>query len=147
MFSTSLLSALPFLAAASAQYTATYIPSDLPDKSEGDGQSGTNACGTQSSQTSMCQNLYVNSVQDFCLWGPPENRSDVGDGTSKIGNVEQHVVSYCLNDGYGTRLIPEGAIQTAHFVKVESDDISYVQVRGTGDVGCAITTADGSSPV
>jgi hypothetical protein len=42
--------------------------------------------------------------------------------------------SYCLNDGYGTRRIPDGAITGAHFVKVENETVSYVQVSGVGDV-------------
>jgi hypothetical protein len=42
--------------------------------------------------------------------------------------------SYCLKDGYGTRLIPQGTITAAHFVKVRSDKVSYVQVTGSGDV-------------
>lgn len=42
--------------------------------------------------------------------------------------------SYCLQDGYGTRLIPEGTITGAHFVKVVNDKVSYVQVTGQGDV-------------
>ena len=81
------LLALPSL----AQYTATYTPGSLPDHSQ-DGQSGTNNCGSTNSQTSMCQNAYMNSVDDFCVWGPPSTHSDEGDGTSKIGNVEQNVV-------------------------------------------------------
>jgi hypothetical protein len=88
----SIITILPLLALASAQYTATYDPLNLPSTSQQD-QSGTNACGTTASQTSNCQNLYVNSVEDFCLWGPPATTSDEGDGTSKIGNVEQIVVS------------------------------------------------------
>jgi hypothetical protein len=44
------------------------------------------------------------------------------------------IFSYCLKDGYGTRLIPEGTITAAHFVKVTSDKVSYVQVTGSGDV-------------
>ena len=85
------LPALLLAAPALAQYTATYDASNLPSSSE-EGQYGTNACGTSSSQTSNCQNAYINSVNDFCLWGPPETTSNEGDGTSKIGNVEQIVV-------------------------------------------------------
>lgn len=78
----------------SAQYTATYLPSSTPDKSEAPGQIGTNQCGTSSSSDSLCQNVYINSVDDFCLWGPPyEGSGDVGDGTNKIGNIEQIVVA------------------------------------------------------
>ncbi|ORY30800.1 hypothetical protein BCR39DRAFT_528410 [Naematelia encephala] len=129
----TILAALPVMAIASAQYTATYYVGSLPGSSE-EGQSGTNACGTSSSQSSECQNVYVNSVSDFCLWGPPATTSDEGDGTSKIGNVEQVVVSYCLNDGYGTRIIPAGTITGAHFIKVQSEKVSYVQVNGVGDL-------------
>lgn len=93
---------LPLLATlvlplAAAQYTATYVPTNLPDKSEQPGQIGTNNCGSGSNQTSLCQNVYLNSVDDFCLWGPPfEGSGDVGDGTNKIGNIEQIVVAYVL---------------------------------------------------
>jgi hypothetical protein len=87
-----LIPVLSLLAFTSAQYTATYSVGDLPNSSE-EGQYGTNACGTASSQDSKCQNAYINSVNDFCLWGPPATTSDEGDGTSKIGNVEQIVVS------------------------------------------------------
>lgn len=118
---------------ANAQYTATYTFGNLPSSSE-QGQYGYNNCGGGSSQTSNCQNVVVNAVDDFCLWGPPATTSNEGDGTSKIGNVEQIVVSYCLRDGYGTRLIPQGTITAAHFVKVESSKVSYVQVTGMGDL-------------
>jgi len=123
MFSTV---AVPLLlsAYASAQYTATYLPSNAPAQSEQD-QSGTNQCGSGHSQTSMCQNVYVNSVQDFCLWAPPYT-----DGTnSTIGETERIEVAWCMKDGYGTRLIPDGTITGAHFVQTPD----YVQVTGVGD--------------
>ncbi|KAG8988127.1 hypothetical protein FRB94_001834 [Tulasnella sp. JGI-2019a] len=102
-------------------YTATYTPGvNLPKTSE-NGQSGTNQCGTGSNSTSMCQNLYINSVQDFCLWGPP---SPAG-----IANDERIVVAYCLNEGYGTRIFPEGTILGAHFTQTPD----YVQITGWGD--------------
>lgn len=55
---------------------------------------------------------------------------------------------YCLKEGYGTRLIPSGTINGAHFVKVVSDKVSYVQVTGSGDVsgpdvGLCSARADG----
>ncbi|WVQ85133.1 hypothetical protein IAT38_007298 [Cryptococcus sp. DSM 104549] len=130
---TALLPALALIPGALSQYTATYDAANLPASSE-EGQYGTNACGTTAHQDSNCQNVYVNSVDDFCLWGPPSTTSDEGDKTAKIGNVEQIVVSYCLKDGYGTRLIPDGTITGAHFVKVVSDKVSYVQVTGVGDL-------------
>jgi len=102
----------------------TYLPNTLPDKTE-QGQSGTNQCGTTSSQTSQCQNAYLNSVDDFCVFGPPEAGPN-----SQIGTIERIAVSYCIKSGYGTRLIPDGAITGAHFV--ETPD--FVQITGVGDL-------------
>ncbi|KAG8773918.1 hypothetical protein FRC12_002246 [Ceratobasidium sp. 428] len=109
---------------ASAQYTATYDPTNLPPKTEQD-QIGTNQCGTKASQDSLCQNVFVNSVNDFCLWAPPYSNGH----NSSVGDVEQIMVSWCMNDGYGTRLIPDGTIKGAHFVQTPD----YVQVTGWGD--------------
>ncbi|KAK0491692.1 hypothetical protein EDD18DRAFT_1311055 [Armillaria luteobubalina] len=108
----------------SAQYSATYLPDTAPDTSE-QGQSGTNKCGTTSSQDSMCQNVYINGVDDFCLWAPPTAGAESG-----IGNTERIEVSWCLKDGYGTRVIPSGAITGAHFVQTPD----FIQVTGTGDL-------------
>ncbi|KAF8270466.1 hypothetical protein EI94DRAFT_1770838 [Lactarius quietus] len=105
-------------------YSATYLPSNTPNQSE-DGQIGTNQCGTGSNQTSLCQNAYINSVDDFCVFAPP----DPGPG-SVIGNTEQIEVAWCIKPGYGTRLIPDGTITGAHFVHTPD----YVQVTGIGDL-------------
>jgi hypothetical protein len=58
------------------------------------------------------------------LYGPRK----AGSGT--IGDQEETVISWCLKSGYGTRLIPNGAIKGAHFLKTPS----YLQVTGTGDL-------------
>ncbi|KAF9269628.1 hypothetical protein L218DRAFT_953253 [Marasmius fiardii PR-910] len=108
---------------AAAQYSATYTPGKLPDKTE-EGQTGTNNCGTKGSQDSMCQNAYINSVEDFCVFAPPQPGAD-----SVIGNTERIEVAWCMKDGYGTRLIPDGTIKGAHFVKTPD----YVQITGIGD--------------
>lgn len=105
-------------------YSATYLPSNAPPTTE-EGQTGTNKCGTGSSQTSMCQNVYINGVDDFCIFAPPEP----GPG-SVIGNTERIEVAWCIKPGYGTRLIPDGAITGAHFVQTPD----YVQVTGVGDL-------------
>jgi len=120
---TAIIPAL-FAAIAQAQYTATYLPSSAPEHSEKD-QLGTNQCGTGNSQNSLCQNVYVNSVEDFCLWAPPYSNGK----NSSVGDTEQYEVSWCLKPGYGTRLIPDGTIKGAHFVQTPD----YVQVTGWGD--------------
>ncbi|KAB5589430.1 Carbohydrate-binding module family 13 protein [Ceratobasidium theobromae] len=120
MRSLSILASV-LVSSVAAQYTATWDPANLPDTTEAD-QSGTNKCGTGNSQDSMCQNLYVNSASDFCIWGPPKP-------DSVIGEIEQIVVAYCTTPGRGTRLMPEGTLKSAHFLKTPD----YVQVTGVGD--------------
>ncbi|EJU02335.1 hypothetical protein DACRYDRAFT_43793, partial [Dacryopinax primogenitus] len=98
-----------------------------PAQSE-QGQSGTNECGTGTNQTSQCQNVYINSVTDFCLWAPPDPTFQGVPST--IGETERIEVAWCIRSGYGTRLIPNGAITGAHFVQTPD----YVQVTGVGDM-------------
>ncbi|KAG7447880.1 uncharacterized protein BT62DRAFT_1075191 [Guyanagaster necrorhizus] len=107
---------------AYAQYTSNYLPSNAPATSA-EGQAGTNQCGTRNDQKSNCQNAYINGIQDFCLWGPP----DLGPN-STVGETERFEVSWCLQQGYGTRTIPDGTITGAHFVKTPD----FVQVTGVG---------------
>ncbi|PWN28730.1 hypothetical protein BDZ90DRAFT_129162 [Jaminaea rosea] len=120
----SLLAVLALAAVGQAKYDT---PDNLPAKTDSKGgQIGYNDCRKrygESSQKSMCQNAYINSIKDFCLWGPPKAGSTVGD-------TEAIEVAWCLKSGYGTRLIPNGAIKGAHFLKTPS----YVQVTGTGDL-------------
>ena len=104
MFSTvfSLVVLLAHVGVHAQTYSATYLPSNAPAQSE-QGQAGTNQCGTTANQTSMCQNAYselslflkpckerssdffqpVNSIDDFCIFAPPEPGAD-----SVIGNTE-----------------------------------------------------------
>ncbi|KAG6815004.1 hypothetical protein H0H87_005927, partial [Tephrocybe sp. NHM501043] len=116
------LALLPLAESVPQTYSATYLPSNAPDKSE-QGQAGTNRCpSTNLNQTSECQNAYINSVTDFCIFAPPAPGPD-----AVIGNTERIEVAWCTKPGTGTRLIPDGAITGAHFVK--SPD--WVQVTGT----------------
>ncbi|KAF8888567.1 hypothetical protein BD779DRAFT_449571 [Infundibulicybe gibba] len=105
-------------------YSATYLPSNAPDKTE-QGQSGTNQCGTALNQTGLCQNAYVNSVDDWCVWGPPNPGPD-----SMIGSIERIAVAWCIKNGTGSRLIPDGAITGAHFLQTPD----FVQVTGVGNL-------------
>jgi hypothetical protein len=97
-----------------------YSASALPAKSE-IGQTGTNNCGTGSSQSSMCQTLWINSLEDFCLYAPPS--------LGAIGDTEREEVSWCTQSGHGTRVIPAGSFKGVHFVKTPE----YVQITGVGD--------------
>jgi len=118
------LLALSLLSVRAQTYSATFLPSNAPQQSQ-QGQAGTNQCGTGSNQTSQCQNAYINSLNDWCIFAPP----DAGPG-SDIGNTERIEVAYCLQPGYGTRLIPSGTITGAHFVQTPD----FVQITGIGDL-------------
>lgn len=80
---------LPFLALSplsiNAQVTATF-PNGVTNPSA----PSFYPVGSAVNQTSMARLLTLNSVDDFCLFGPPEPGPD-----SLIGNVEPVVVAYC----------------------------------------------------
>ncbi|KAF9259960.1 hypothetical protein L218DRAFT_1079615 [Marasmius fiardii PR-910] len=83
-------------------------------------QYGYNICNsTTAGATSKCQTAIINSIEDFCLWGPPEPNS-------VVGNTEGEAVAYCTDPSHGTRLIPAGALQGVQFMKTPD----YVQVVG-----------------
>ncbi|CDS01656.1 uncharacterized protein SPSC_06558 [Sporisorium scitamineum] len=108
---------------AAAQNKPNFNVNSLPDKWEAN-QAGSNQCTKwgASSSSSLCQNVFINNANDFCLWGPINPNS-------QIGASEESVVSYCLKSGYGTRLIPNGSIQGVQFLKTPD----FLQVTGVGD--------------
>jgi hypothetical protein len=97
-----------------------YSATSPPNKSE-NGQTGTNNCGTGSSQSSQCQTAWINDVDDFCLWAPPS--------VGTIGDTEREEVAWCTKSGRGTRTMPNGTLKGVHFVRTPD----YVQVTGVGD--------------
>ena len=117
------LAAAALVLPACAQNKPNFNINSLPDKWEAN-QAGTNRCTKYgaSSQNSLCQNVFINNANDFCLWGPINPNSQVGAN-------EESVVSYCLKSGYGTRLIPNGAITGVQFLKTPD----FLQVTGVGD--------------
>ncbi|KAL5521777.1 hypothetical protein ACEPAF_2525 [Sanghuangporus sanghuang] len=101
-------------------------PSEIPYKVDTDTnlvrgiQTGYNICNsTTEGQDSLCQTMFLNHLDDFCLWGPPEPDSLVGD-------TEGSAVAWCANTGRGTRIIPPGTLQGVQYIKTPS----YVQVVG-----------------
>ncbi|CDZ97408.1 hypothetical protein [Phaffia rhodozyma] len=74
-------------------------------------------------QTSYSRLLSVNSVDDFCIFSPPV----AGD---TIGDTEEEEVAWCTKPRNNARVIPDGTITAAHFVKTPL----YVQITGFGDL-------------
>jgi len=83
-------------------------------------QNGYNRCNsTTEGQDSLCQTTHLNSIEDFCLWGPPT-------GLTTIGETEQLEVAWCSKPGYGTRVFPANTLQGVQFMRTPD----YVQVVG-----------------
>ncbi|EJD45984.1 hypothetical protein AURDEDRAFT_113884 [Auricularia subglabra TFB-10046 SS5] len=83
-------------------------------------QFGYNRCNsTTQNQDSLCQTAIINSLDDFCLWGPPKPNVAIGDS-------ESFEVAWCTKPTHGARLIPAGALTGVQFIKTPS----YVQITG-----------------
>lgn len=105
------------------------IPYDeIPDKVDtSDGprgiQVGYNRCNaTTEGQSSLCQTAYVNSLDDFCIWGPREPNST-------IAVEEGALVAWCTQPGRGTRIIPPNALLGVQFMRTPD----YLQLTGKID--------------
>ncbi|SDA03003.1 BZ3501_MvSof-1269-A2-R1_Chr11g02831 [Microbotryum saponariae] len=70
----------------------------------------------------MCQNVFVNSLDDFCFFAPPKAGSTIGD-------TEAKVVSFCLKTGYGTRTVSADIFKGAHYLVTPH----YTQITAIGD--------------
>ncbi|KAG8937022.1 hypothetical protein FRC02_008129 [Tulasnella sp. 418] len=111
----------PFTPLASKRFQYTALPYKVDtDNGERGTQFGYNICNaTTEGPTSLCQTAMINSLEDFCLWGPPEPNSLIGD-------TEGEAVAWCTKPGRGTRLIPQGALTGVQFMRTPD----YVQVTG-----------------
>jgi hypothetical protein len=100
-------------------YTA--IPYQVDTHTDGRGpQAGYNICNsTTENQNSMCQTGFINHIDDFCLFAPPEPNTTIGDS-------EGIEVAWCTKQGHGTRLIPEGTLQGVQLVQSPG----YIQIVG-----------------
>ncbi|KAG9049874.1 hypothetical protein FS837_008796 [Tulasnella sp. UAMH 9824] len=110
-----------FTPLASQHFNYNSLPYQAdPNNGERGTQFGYNICNkTTETQDSKCQTLIINDITDFCLWGPPEPNSEVG-------NTEGESVAWCTKPGHGTRLIPAGALTGVQFMRTPD----YIQVTG-----------------
>jgi hypothetical protein len=115
-------------------YTYPNVPEQVNPFPVGRGpQSGYNICNsTTEGPNSLCQTMFVNGIDDFCLWGSP-----VSNGL--IGNVEAQVVAYCTKPGHGTRVMPPGTLTSVQFMRTPG----YIQVTGQfNQVGIGLDPTD-----
>ncbi|KAJ1033817.1 hypothetical protein NDA16_000027 [Ustilago loliicola] len=77
---------------------------------------------TPINQTSVSRLASINSIDDWCTFGPP--------GTGQpLADVEEITVAYCTKPRNNARVIPDGTVTGAHFVKTPL----YVQLMAMGD--------------
>ncbi|KAF8313990.1 hypothetical protein DL93DRAFT_2167479 [Clavulina sp. PMI_390] len=98
-------------------------------------QFGFNQCNsTTQSQTSDCQTALLNSIDDFCIWGPPNPNSAIGD-------EEAETVSWCTKPTHGSRVIPAGTLTGVQVLKAPAYILFAINLRQelinvqTGDGG------------
>lgn len=98
------------------------IPYQVDTNPTGRGpQFGYTLCNsTTEGQNSDCQLAMINSIDDFCLWGPATANSTIAD-------TEAATVAWCTKPGHGTRVIPENTLTGVQFLKAPS----YILVAGT----------------
>ncbi|SNX85343.1 uncharacterized protein MEPE_04052 [Melanopsichium pennsylvanicum] len=77
---------------------------------------------TSVNQTSVSRLASINSIDDWCTFGPP------GTGQA-LADVEEITVAYCTKPRNDARVIPDGSVTGAHFVKTPL----YVQLMAVGD--------------
>lgn len=97
-------------------------------------QQGYNTCNaTTQNQQSMCQTSFLNSIDEFCLWGSPQPNQTVA-------NVEESMVAFCTKKKFGARLLTAGALQGVQLIRTPG----YVEIVGFIDQTTLNLTPDDS---
>ncbi|KAF8918817.1 hypothetical protein CPB85DRAFT_1249171, partial [Mucidula mucida] len=78
--------------------------------------------GTAVNQTSMARLISLNSVDDWCIFAPP-------DAGVTIGESEAFEVAWCTQARNNARVIPDGVVTGASFIKTDF----YVELKAYGD--------------
>ncbi|KAK0551414.1 hypothetical protein OC844_006575 [Tilletia horrida] len=78
--------------------------------------------GTPINQTSVSRLASINSIDDWCTFGPAGTGQDIGD-------IEAETVAWCVQPRNNARVIPDGTLTAVHFVKTPL----YVQIMALGD--------------
>ncbi|PPQ71804.1 hypothetical protein CVT26_007728 [Gymnopilus dilepis] len=121
----SILAALVLSAVNSASAAQTsFPPGVLATGTMGTTNPPEPTLGTPINQKSMARLLSVNSVDDFCLFGPPTLQN--------ISDSETIEVAWCTKPRNNARLIPDNTITGVSFLKTVED--FYVQLIGYGDL-------------
>ena len=80
--------------------------------------------GTPVNQTSVARLASINSIDDWCTFGPYDLANP-----QPMGNIEDRTVAWCTKARNNARVIPDGTLTAVHFVKTPL----YVQIMALGD--------------
>ncbi|KAK0214358.1 hypothetical protein IW262DRAFT_1278838 [Armillaria fumosa] len=123
-FASSAALALAIAASSvSAQSSTTFPEGVIATGTMGTTNPAQPTLGTTVNQTSDARLLSLNSVDDWCIFAPPENNT--------IGESEAIEVAWCTKARNNARVIPDGVITGVSFLKTED---FYVQIYGYGDL-------------
>jgi len=122
-FASSAALALAIAASSvSAQSATTFPEGVIASGTMGTTNPAQPTLGTTVNQTSVSRLLTLNSVDDWCIFAPPENNT--------IGESEAIEVAWCTKARNNARVIPDGVITGVSFLKTDF----YVQIYGYGDL-------------
>lgn len=101
---------------------SSYYPGVRSTDSNGPTNPNAPSLGTPINQESMARLASINSINDWCTFGPPGKDQPLAD-------VEATTVAWCTQPRNNARVIPDGTVTGAHFVKTPL----YLQVMASGD--------------
>ncbi|KAF7329274.1 hypothetical protein MKEN_00188300 [Mycena kentingensis (nom. inval.)] len=78
--------------------------------------------GTPINQSSMARLLSLNSIDDWCVFAPPQR--------ANISDTETEEVAWCTKPRNNARVIPDGTITGLTFLKTPF----YIQLMGVGNL-------------
>ncbi|KAF9049350.1 hypothetical protein BDZ89DRAFT_710147 [Hymenopellis radicata] len=117
-----ILAAAAVSAQSSATATTTFSEGVIATGTMGTTNPAEATLGTTVNQTSYARLISLNSIDDWCIFAPPE-------AGVTIGESEAYEVAWCTKARNNARVIPDGTITGASFIKTDF----YVQLMAYGD--------------
>ncbi|KAF8919672.1 hypothetical protein CPB85DRAFT_1429752 [Mucidula mucida] len=117
-----ILGAIAVSAQSSATATTTFSEGVIATGTMGTTNPAEPTLGTTVNQTSYARLISLNSIDDWCIFAPPE-------AGVTIGESEAYEVAWCTKARNNARVIPDGTITGASFIKTDF----YVQLMAYGD--------------
>ncbi|PBK68072.1 hypothetical protein ARMSODRAFT_293836 [Armillaria solidipes] len=138
-FASSAALALAIAASSVSAQSSTFPEGVIASGTMGTTNPAQPTLGTTVNQTSVARLLSLNSVDDWCIFAPPENNTigesevcvrGVGEELLTKCGVQAIEVAWCTKARNNARVIPDGVVTGVSFLKTDF----YVQIYGYGDL-------------